>query len=134
MFSRNSRSVAPGEVQRPEGSCRTIDRGRSGKSRSPFTNGALLPSNNKLQTGVTLKEKREDPAGSLAFTDFLHPSIIVRHVRGPPFVSFTRSAGASGSPRIVHGNLSLLRDAKQSAGVRYVASSRVTFPCRGAAE
>lgn len=58
MFSRISRSVAPGEVQRPEGSCRTIDRGRSGKSRSPFTNGALLPSNNKLQTGVALKKKR----------------------------------------------------------------------------
>lgn len=55
MFSRISRSVALG-VQRDR-AC-TIDRGRSGKSRSSFTNGALLPSNNKLQTGVALKKKR----------------------------------------------------------------------------
>jgi len=100
MFSRIPRSVASG-VQRPEGSRRTIDRGRSGKISIVFYKRyvrALLPSNNKLRTGVALK-KKEDPAGSLTFTDFLHPSIIVRNFPFP-FVSFARIRA-----RIVGGGL-----------------------------
>jgi len=150
--------VAPRRVQRPEGSRIRGLGSMHNWSRSIEALGnlsiarykrafPLQSSNNESRDapGEGKKENKENLAGvGSRSTSSGIPRSLLRSVSFvPPRTRADRGGAGGGGRREAGGarlrgarrarNVSLLRDAKQSAGVRYDASSRVTFPFVAAA-